>query len=146
MRRSSPGAQVSPALCHLFSPPLSASLCLILLPPTPTISSFAVSYTLMVFLLISLPAVPVFHLPPHNQIAWAVTAQIHPPPAPPPRLTPPPYPFPRLLLLSPCPSTAHLLSTGTLQSLRGTLCNSREREREGGGGAARLFSRLMKML
>lgn len=33
----------------------------------------------MVFLLISLPAVPVFHLPPHNQIAWAVTAQIQPP-------------------------------------------------------------------
>lgn len=57
----------------------------------PSISSFAVSYALMVFLLISLPAVPVFHLP--FSIAWADTA-------PNPFFSPPISPFTHALTLS----------------------------------------------
>lgn len=129
MRRSSPGAQVSPPL----PPPPSISLLnftFFFFPPT--ISSFAVSYTLMVFLLISLPAVPVFHLPPHNQIAWAVTAQIHPPPQSTPTLHSPTIPissFTLALTLSFYRTFA--LNRDSPESPGGTLCNSRERERLG---------------
>lgn len=59
----------TPPLAYRFPWLPFASFSLSLLNFTfPPISSFAVSYTLMVFLLISLPAVGVFHLPLTTQL------------------------------------------------------------------------------